>query len=127
MSNKNVELLRGAYEAFGRGDIPAVLAILDEDIAWSAAPNVLPHGLKVQGRDEVGRFFQGLGSTWSDFSVQVHDYVASDDRVCVTGRADGQLNGTRTGYGFVHSWTVRDGACVRFDEYVDPDAEMLER
>jgi ketosteroid isomerase-like protein len=127
MSNENVELLRGAYEAFGRGDVPAVLAVLDEDIEWNAAPNVLPHGQQVRGRDEVGRFFQGLGSTWSDFSVKVDDYVASGDRICVTGRADGKLNGTQTGYGFVHSWTMADGSCVRFNEYVDPDAEVLAR
>jgi ketosteroid isomerase-like protein len=125
MSDQNVALLRGAYEAFGRGDIPAVLEVLADDIEWSAAPAVLPHGARVHGREDVGGFFQGLGSTWSDFSVDAQHYVASGDRVCVIGRADGNLNGTRTGYGFVHSWTVRDGTCVRFDEYVDPDAEML--
>jgi hypothetical protein len=27
--------------------------------------------------------------------------------------------------GFVHSWTVRDGLCVDFDEYVDPAPELL--
>jgi hypothetical protein len=29
--------------------------------------------------------------------------------------------------GFVHSWTVRDGLCVDFDEYVDPPRSLLGR
>ena len=126
MSDKNLELARGAYDAFGRGDIPAVLGALSEDVEWNAAPAVLPHGTKARGREAVGEFFQGLGSTWQDFSVDAQDFLASGDRVCVIGRADGTLNDTKTGYGFVHAWTVRDGELARFDEYVDPDPELLQ-
>src|SRR4051812_37391888 len=48
MPNQNVELLRGAYDAFDRGDIPAILAILDDDVVWNT-PEVLPHGMSAQG------------------------------------------------------------------------------
>ena len=124
MSNGNVELLKGAYEAFGRGDIPAVLAVLDENVEWSV-PSAVPHGKSVRGRDEVAGFFQNLVSLWSDFGIEIEDYCASGDRVCVIGRADGKFGDTKTGYGFVHAWTMRDGVAVRFDEFVDPDAELL--
>jgi hypothetical protein len=30
-------------------------------------------------------------------------------------------------YGFVDAWTIHDGICVRFDEYVDPSPELLPR
>jgi uncharacterized protein len=30
----NVEVLQGAYDAFGRGDIESVLGALDPDIEW---------------------------------------------------------------------------------------------
>ena len=126
MSNDNAQLLRGAYDAFGRGDIPAVLAIFHEDIAWHA-PDVLPQGMTVSGRDQVAGFFEKLGSTWQDFGVEIDDLVASGDRVFAVGRAGGTLDGKQAGYGFVHAWTVRDGACVRFDEYVDPSPELLAR
>jgi hypothetical protein len=43
------------------------------------------------------------------------------------GRATGRFNGTPTGYGFVHCWTVRDGVCTNFDEFVDPAPELLRR
>jgi ketosteroid isomerase-like protein len=123
MADDNLALIQSAYEAFGRGDVPAVLGIMSEDIEWSV-PEVVPHGMKVRGRDEVGGFFERLGATWSDFGLDIDDFVASGDRVCVIGRASGTYDGKQTGYGWVHSWTVRDGAAVRFDEYVDPAPEL---
>jgi ketosteroid isomerase-like protein len=86
---------------------------------------VLPHAMAVNGRKDVGAFFQKLASTWQDFNLEIDDLVASDDRVCAIGRAGGTLGGKRASYGFVHAWTVRDGVCVRFDEYVDPSPELL--
>jgi ketosteroid isomerase-like protein len=120
MANDNVELLRGTYEAFARGDIPGVMSAFAPDIEWNA-PAVLPHGGQARGPEEVGQFFQGLGATWEDFGLELDDFVASGDRVCVIGRAHGRLKGQETGYGFAHCWTVRDGTCTRFDEYVDPE------
>jgi ketosteroid isomerase-like protein len=126
MPNENVELVRPAYDAFARGDIAGVMSVLAEDIDWHA-PAVLPHGRDARGHEEVGAFFAGLVSMWKGLALDIQDFVGSGDRVCVIGRASGTLNGAQTGYGFVHCWTVRDGACVRFDEYVDPDAELLAR
>ena len=126
MSNDNAELLRSTYEAFGRGDIPAVIGVLDENIVWNA-PAVLPHAMAVDGRDDVGKFFQNLASTWEGFSLEVDDLVASGDRVCAIGRAGGTLDGEQASYGFVHAWTVDAGVLVRFDEYVDPSPELLAR
>jgi ketosteroid isomerase-like protein len=126
MANDNVALIQRTYEAFGRGDIPAVMGTFAEDISWNV-PTVVPHGGRAKGRDEVGRFFERLGSMWEDFGLDLEDFVASGDRVCVIGRAQGRFNGTQTGYGFVHCWTVQDGVCTDFDEYVDPAPELLER
>jgi ketosteroid isomerase-like protein len=126
MPNDNAELLRSTYEAFGRGDIPAVMGVLDENIVWNT-PSVLPHAMTVNGRHDVGAFFTKLASTWEDFNLEIDDVVASGDRVCAIGRAGGNLDGQAASYGFVHAWTVRDGICVRFDEYVDPSPELLSR
>ena len=126
MPNDNAELLSDTYEAFGRGDIPAVLGVLDEEIVWNA-PDVLPHAMSVAGRDDVAMFFQNLGSTWSEFGLEIDELVASGDRVCAIGRASGTIDGDRASYGFVHAWTVRDGVCVRFDEYVDPSPGLVAR
>jgi uncharacterized protein len=126
MANDNVELLRGVYDAFGRGDVPAVLESFADDITWHV-PAVLPHGGDAKGPDEVGAFFTRLAGMWEEFGLEFKDFVASGDRVCVIGRASGRLDGAQRGYGFVHCWTVRDGVLIDFDEYVDPDPELLGR
>jgi uncharacterized protein len=124
MAQDNVALLRATYDAFGRGDVPAVLGSFADDITWHA-PAVLPQGGDAKGKEEVAQFFQRLVGAWEGLQLDLRDFVASGDRVCVIGQAEGRLDGTQTGYGFVHCWTVRDGLCVDFDEYVDPAPELL--
>jgi ketosteroid isomerase-like protein len=126
MPDDNVELIRRAYDAFGQGDIAGVMAVLADDIEWHA-PAVLPHGRDARGHDQVGEFFGGLVSTWDGLTLDIEEFVASGDRVCVIGRSQGKLGDVETGYGFCHCWTVRDGVAVRFDEFVDPDPELLAR
>lgn len=126
MSEENVAFLRRTYEAFGKGDIPTVLEAMSEDIHWNV-PEVLPHGMHVHGRDAVAGFFQTLGSTWEDLNLDLGDFVASGDRVCVIGQASGKVSGNETSYGFVHCWTVRDGVLVGFDEFVDPSPDLVGR
>ena len=37
MAEQSVEVVKGLYEAFGRGDVPAVLGAMTEDIEWNEA------------------------------------------------------------------------------------------
>jgi len=115
------QLVTTAYEAFGRGDIPAILSILDPGIRWRA-PQVLPHGGTFEGAEAVGGFFAGIGEPWSELEVRPDPPIASGGRVAVTGTAEGRLraSGEPASYGFVHVWTIRDGQAAAFDEYVDP-------
>ena len=58
------ETVQHIYAAFGRGDVPAILACLAEDIEWEygTAPNPVPWLQPLRGRAEVPRFFETLGS-----------------------------------------------------------------
>jgi uncharacterized protein len=123
MADGNLELIQSGYEAFGRGDIQAVLDILSDDVEWNVA-EVLPQGGQLRGKEDVGGFFQRLGGIWEGLNIEVDDFCASGDRVCVIGRGSGSVEGRQTGYGFVHAWTVRDGAAVKFHEYADPAPEL---
>ena len=122
----NVEMVQGAYEAFGRGDIPALMENFADDIEWHS-PEPLPQHIDGRGPEDVGQFFQRVADNWSDFEVELQDIVASGDRVCAIGHAAGKLDGTDAEYGFVHAWTVRNGRFARFDEYVAPSPELLAR
>lgn len=37
MGDQSVDVVRGVYEAFGRGDVPAVLGAMADDIEWHEA------------------------------------------------------------------------------------------
>lgn len=124
MSEKNVEVVRGAYDAFQRGDIPSILEILHDDVGWHV-PAVLPHGFDATGHDEVRQFFEKLARTWEGLAVEIDEVVASGDHVVAIGRASGKIDGREAGYGFAHVWVMADGRARRFFELVDPDEELL--
>jgi uncharacterized protein len=125
MADDSREVAQRAYDAFARGDIEGVLATFDENIEWNA-PAVLPHGMQVKGRDAVGGFFQKLASVWDPgFAIQVDSIVAEGDRAFASGTASGSIDGVPGSYRWVHAWTIADGHCIRFDEYVDPSPEVI--
>ena len=119
------QVVEQAYEAFGRGDIPAVMGLLDEGVEWTA-PRSLPHGGSFKGRDEVGQFFTGLGAAWEGLALDVEAVAeVGGDLVVGVLRADGTRRGAGpSSYGAVHVFDVRDGRIARFREYTDLDAPL---
>ena len=59
-----IETTQQIYAAFGRGDVPAILACLAEDVAWEygAFPNPVPWLQARQGRAGAAAFFQSLAA-----------------------------------------------------------------
>src|SRR3954451_12439743 len=121
----NAELIESAYAAFGRGDIAAVIGMLDDNVDWRS-PAVLPQGGEFHGKDGVGQFFQGIGEGWSDLSLKVENVSeAGPDSVVGVVRADGTLRGGEaSGYGAAHVFTIRSGRVTQFREYTDVDRPL---
>jgi ketosteroid isomerase-like protein len=120
MTQSSADVVRGLYEAFGRGDVGAILSALDENIEWRAPEN-LPHGGSFHGREGVGGFFQRIGESWESLTVDVKKVVGGNDEVVVLAHAHGvvRATGANTGYEAAHAWTLRGGTPIRFEEYVD--------
>jgi len=121
----NVGVVQSAYDAFARGDISAVIDLLDEDIKWSS-PSTLPQGGHFHGKGGVGDFFQGVGSAWSALALDIECVAdAGDGLVIGVLRASGtRQEGTKSGYGAAHVFTVHDGKIARFREYTDLDEPL---
>jgi ketosteroid isomerase-like protein len=120
MSQSSSDVISGLYASFAQGDIPGILGIVDEDIAWHT-PETLPHGGDFRGREAVGRFFEGIGEHWESLVVEPEAVVSGGDRVVALAHVHGRLRATgeEVKYSAAHAWTLRDGTPVRFDEYVD--------
>ena len=120
----NADVVREAYEAFGRGDVPGVIDLLHDDVEWSS-PSTLPQGGHFTGKAGVGEFFQGIGQAWAGLSLDVEAVGdAGEDLVIGVVQAKGTLKGTASGYGATHVFTVRNGKIVKFREYTDLDAPL---
>jgi len=124
----NTELVQSAYDAFSRGDIPAVIGALEDRVEWDVSA-ALPQGGSWRGRDGVGEFFQNLGGIWGDLHLEVEQLLENEDSVAAVGRAAGRLRDGdhAAGYSFVHLFTVKDGAITRFREWGDADESLRER
>lgn len=117
--SSNGDMIRQAYDAFGRGDIPAVIEMLADDVDWSV-PEILPQGGSFTGTDGAGRFFQNLGETYEELGLDVQSLVDGDGTVVGLGVGRGTLRaGGSVEYGFAHVFEIDGGKVTRFREYAD--------
>jgi ketosteroid isomerase-like protein len=68
----NIDLIKGAYAAFGRGDLDAILAVLTDDIDWAAdtSSDGAPwYGIR-KGKAAVAAFFEDIGKT-----IDIQDFT----------------------------------------------------
>ena len=118
---ENADVVNGAYESFGKGDVPGVVERVDSSVQWDSTES-LPQGGSYSGPDGVGQFFQAVGGAWDGLQVEIEDLVESGDKVVAVGSAKGELKGSgQASYGFVHVFELSDGKIVRFREYAAPD------
>lgn len=120
----NVSLLKNLYAAFGRGDIPSVLAAMSADIEWHQAENnpYMPSGEAWVGPDSVLKnLFMRLGTEWDDFAVHPRSFHDAGGSVIVEARYSGtyKSTGKSTDVQVCHVWDVKDGKVTRFQQYVD--------
>lgn len=120
---KNTDTVKALYDAFGKGDVPAVLGAFDPQIQWREAENFLyADGNPYAGPQAVAEgVFQRLVSNVENFSVLPERFVDGGDTVVVEGRYGGKMKATGTPVDaqFAHVWQLRDGKVVRFQQYTD--------
>ena len=118
----NLEIVKRSYAAFGRGDMSAVLADMDEGIEWQQAQG-LPHGGTYRGIAEVrANVFDPLDRDWwSEFTAELGELLDAGDEIVVLGRYRGVAQGTGKvlDVPFVHVWSLRDGKAWRFRQFLD--------
>ena len=115
----NVALARAGYSAFAAGDIPGVLALLDENIVWST-PASIRFGGVYHGPSGAAEFFMKLPQNFAELSVQPETFTDAGDTVVVQGTHRGRTAiGNTFEVPWVHVWTWRDGKATGFTEYMD--------
>jgi uncharacterized protein len=121
MSEQNIAFVRSLYEAFGRGDVPTVLAGFADDIEWNESEG-MPYGGQYHSPQEVAEnVFAPIPNDFDDFSVKPEEILADGERVVVllTYRGAGKESGKALQMPAAHVWTVRDGKITKFVQLAD--------
>jgi ketosteroid isomerase-like protein len=123
MADNNLEIVRGMYEAFATGDVPAVLQAMSDDIVWNEAEG-FPYADRnpyLGPQAVVEGVFMRLGTEWEGWTLDIEDFVAGGDSVVAMGRyrAKYRANGRDLNAQFAHVWTLREGHAVSFQQYTD--------
>jgi ketosteroid isomerase-like protein len=126
----NVGVVQQAYEAFGRGDIPAVLDLLTEDVEWTfQGPSVIPFAGTFRGREGIEEFYSLVGETLEFEQFEPREFVAQGDMVVVVGyeRSVVKQTGRRFEQEWAHVYTLRDDkiATGRFFENTAAEVEAF--
>ncbi len=119
MSQQNVDLVRSAYEAFGRGDTETVGSLLAET-EWHEAEG-MPYGGTYTGAEAIfGNVFGPITQDVEGFTAGPDEILdAGEEKVVSLGRYGGRGSNGAVDVPFAHVWTVRDSKIVRFDQYAD--------
>jgi len=117
MSDQNAQLLQDAYDAFARGDVPAVLQVFADEITWHV-PGRSPLSGDYKGHEEVVGFFtRSMELSGGTLRIAVDEIVAKGERAIALTTVSAERNGRRWSSPEVHVWRVVDGRAVEFCEY----------
>ena len=122
---QNSSLIQSVYDAFGRGDIQAIMSSLTDDVEWGFdGPAIVPFTGQRKGHAEVLGFFQALAATQDDMKLITETFVAQGDIVATLGRysATVKATGKKIDAPVGHFFTIRDGKICRFVDLSDTAA-----
>ncbi|MGH9905508.1 MAG: nuclear transport factor 2 family protein, partial [Pyrinomonadaceae bacterium] len=117
----NLNAVQNVYNAFAKGDIPAVLGLLNANIEWTEAEG-FPYGGTYHGPDAVlNGVFVRLGTEWESFAAVPDEFIDAGDAVVALGKYSGKYKATGKSFqaNFAHVWKIQNGKAIRFVRYVD--------
>jgi uncharacterized protein len=128
----HIATVKEIYAAFGRGDIPAILDRVADDVDWDPAPTSareagVPWLAHRSGRDGVAEFFASLAPL--EFPrFEPHTFLADDDRVAAIIRVEIRVkaSGHTIAEDEIHLWTFDGAGMVCAFQHVVDTARHIE-
>ncbi|HXP21280.1 MAG TPA: nuclear transport factor 2 family protein [Streptosporangiaceae bacterium] len=108
-----IKSIAQVYEAFGRGDVAAILDAVTDDVDWAseAASSAAPwYGVR-HGKDGVAEFFAAFGSAMEVEEFTPQSFAANDTDVftVVRFRARSRSTGKTAAMDLHHFFRFHDG------------------
>jgi uncharacterized protein len=125
VSQENVEAFKRGLEAGNRGDVEALLEVLDPEVAWHSALHALLGGEATvyRGHEGVREMIGDLYEAFDEIHIEVSDVRDLGDRLVAIGRtrARGEASGADVETPIAFVTEFRDGKAISVRGYLDPD------
>ena len=115
---ENLRIVTEIYDAVGRGDMPAILDRVTDDVDWSAEADsrAAPWYGPRTGKPGVESFFRDLGGSIEITDFTPHSFAAGQDDVHLLVRWTFRsiATGQQASMTMHHYWRIRDGKIGQF-------------
>jgi len=125
-----LSLIQTAYGHFGRGDIPAMFSLMNDDVAFHfVADRQAPYTAHVVGKAQLGEWFGSVAATDDIQLFEPRRFFVGNDHVTVLGfeRTVSRRSGKSFECEWVHVWSLRDGRIAGFWGMLDSEAAARAR
>ena len=122
-AEQDLALVAEVYDAFGRADVPRIMALFADDGTVSQSLE-LPWGGTHTGHEGLGRFLATLTGHLDSHPQTERLFADGAGHVVQVGRTCGVVRATGTPFDVaeVHVFTLAGGRVTRFEAYVDTPA-----
>jgi ketosteroid isomerase-like protein len=117
-----LEIVKAGYAAFGRGDVPGILEVMDSGVEWTIpAMDGVSWSGTFKGHDGLQKFFTTLAQETEFEIFEPRSFTSEGDTVSVQGYE--KVRSKRTGKTYESDWVqvfkLSGGKVTHFREYTD--------
>jgi ketosteroid isomerase-like protein len=119
MSQGNVDIVRGFYEAFARDEFP--VEVIDPEVEYVNPVGAVEEGTR-RGLAEFRKAVEKVFECWATWHMQPEEFTAIGNKVAVVVayRARGRASGVESEGRESALLTLREGKVVRYEWFHDP-------
>lgn len=124
MTNNPVEVVQALFAAFGRGDLPGMLALISDDVDWAGdkLDADTPTHVHRRGKAEVPKFFEAVAKEQDFARFEPQRFLCDGNDVAVLVREEFTFrrSGRKVDFNAVHYFTLDgSGRISRYRSYYD--------
>jgi ketosteroid isomerase-like protein len=122
MSEENVAIVRGSWEAWGRGDMEALFDFYDPEVVWDVTHSYVPDLTVFHGHDGIRDFFRRWRTFFAEYHAEPEAFVDAGESVIVRVRQAGRGRESDVTVEMPVYWQVyrlRNGRAVRVEIHRD--------
>jgi ketosteroid isomerase-like protein len=119
LTQGNVAIVRGAYEAFKKGEVEELMSLTTPDFVLKAS--AATDGAEHHGPQAMEEIFVAIRARWDEFRLEPLEFYEEGDCVLVLGTlvTKGPQEGMASTAGQL--WTLKDGKVASMEAFLDSE------